>query len=73
MRPGISEAVVAELMGEIPILGVCLGHQAIGEVFGGKIAPAKRPLYGRASRVVHDGTGFSRACRSRWWSGAITR
>ena len=55
---GISEAVVAELTGEIPILGVCLGHQAIGEVFGGKIAPAKRPLYGRASRVVHDGTGL---------------
>jgi para-aminobenzoate synthetase component 2 len=55
---GISEAVVAQLTGEIPILGVCLGHQAIGEVFGGKIVPAKRPLYGRTSRLVHDGTGL---------------
>lgn len=55
---GISEAVVAELTGEIPILGVCLGHQAIGEVFGGKVVPAKRPLYGRTSRLVHDGKGL---------------
>ncbi len=55
---GISEAIVAELTGEIPILGVCLGHQAIGEVFGGKVVPAKRPLYGRTSRVTHDGTGL---------------
>ncbi len=55
---GISEAVVAQLTGEIPILGVCLGHQAIGEVFGGKVVPAKRPLYGRTSRLVHDGTGL---------------
>ena len=55
---GISEAVVAQLAGEIPILGVCLGHQAIGEVFGGKVGPAKRPLYGRASRLTHCGHGL---------------
>ena len=55
---GISEAVVAELTGEIPILGVCLGHQAIGEVFGGIIEPAKRPLYGRTSRLTHSGKGL---------------
>ncbi|MGP8233752.1 MAG: anthranilate synthase component II [Methylovirgula sp.] len=57
-QAGISEAVVAQLTGEIPILGVCLGHQAIGEVFGGRVVPAKRPLYGRTSRIVHDGTGL---------------
>jgi para-aminobenzoate synthetase component II len=55
---GISEAVVEELSGEIPILGVCLGHQAIGEVFGGAIASAKRPLYGRTSRLTHNGKGL---------------
>jgi para-aminobenzoate synthetase component 2 len=55
---GISEAVIEEFAGEIPILGVCLGHQAIGEVFGGKIGPAKRPLYGRTSRLMHDGAGL---------------
>jgi para-aminobenzoate synthetase component II len=55
---GISEAVIAELTGEIPILGVCLGHQAIGEVFGGVIEPAKRPLYGRTSRLTHNGKGL---------------
>jgi para-aminobenzoate synthetase component II len=55
---GISEAVIEELTGEIPILGVCLGHQAIGEVFGGTVAPAKRPLYGRTSRLTHSGKGL---------------
>jgi para-aminobenzoate synthetase component 2 len=55
---GISEAVIEELAGEIPILGVCLGHQALGEVFGGTIGHAKRPLYGRASRLTHDGRGL---------------
>jgi para-aminobenzoate synthetase component II len=55
---GVSEAVIEAFTGEIPILGVCLGHQAIGEVFGGTIGPAKRPLYGRTSRVSHDGDGL---------------
>jgi len=55
---GVSEAVIEAFSGEIPILGVCLGHQAIGEVFGGTIGPAKRPLYGRTSRVSHDGDGL---------------
>ncbi len=55
---GVSEAIIEKLTGEIPILGVCLGHQAIGEVFGGRIASAKRPLYGRTSRLTHDGKGL---------------
>ena len=55
---GISEAVIEEFTGEIPILGVCLGHQAIGEVSGGRIAPAQRPLYGRTSRLTHNGKGL---------------
>ncbi len=55
---GISNAVVEELNGEIPILGVCLGHQCIGTVFGGRVGPAKRPLHGRISRVTHNGHGL---------------
>jgi anthranilate synthase/aminodeoxychorismate synthase-like glutamine amidotransferase len=52
---GISTAVVRELSGRIPILGVCLGHQCIGSVFGGRVVRARRPLHGRASLLTHDG------------------
>jgi para-aminobenzoate synthetase component II len=52
---GISLRVVEKLSGEVPILGVCLGHQCIGAAFGAPVTPAKRPLYGRTSCVVHKG------------------
>jgi anthranilate synthase/aminodeoxychorismate synthase-like glutamine amidotransferase len=54
---GLSEAVIRAFSGRVPILGICLGHQAIGEVFGGRIARAREPMHGRASRIDHDGTG----------------
>jgi para-aminobenzoate synthetase component II len=54
---GISLDVVRELSGKIPILGICLGHQCIGEAFGGKIARAKRPMHGEASAIRHEGAG----------------
>jgi anthranilate synthase/aminodeoxychorismate synthase-like glutamine amidotransferase len=54
---GISNAVVERFAERIPILGVCLGHLCIGEVFGGRVARAKRPLHGRTSPVAHDGRG----------------
>jgi para-aminobenzoate synthetase component 2 len=57
-QAGVSLGIVEALSGKIPILGVCLGHQCIGQVFGGRIARAKRPLHGRASPVTHDGTGL---------------
>ena len=51
---GISEKVIKEFAGKIPILGVCLGHQAIGEVFGGKIVRAGRIMHGKTSEIYHD-------------------
>ncbi|WP_407175706.1 anthranilate synthase component II [Bradyrhizobium sp. STM 3562] len=52
---GISTAVVRELSGRVPILGICLGHQCIGTVFGGRVARARRPMHGRPSYVTHEG------------------
>lgn len=51
---GISCEVVRELAGKIPILGVCLGHQAIGYVFGGKIVGAKKLMHGKTSKIYHN-------------------
>ena len=52
---GISRAVIKAFSGKIPILGVCLGHQCIGEVFGGKVIGAKRIMHGKTSLVYHNG------------------
>lgn len=51
---GISSQVIKELSGMIPILGVCLGHQCIGEVFGGKVVQAKRIMHGKISKIHHS-------------------
>ncbi len=55
---GISMEVITELAGEIPILGVCLGHQAIGQVFGGEVVAAPTLMHGKTSSVHHDGRGL---------------
>lgn len=57
---GISLQLIRECGGEIPILGVCLGHQAIGQVFGGKVVHAGRVMHGKTSMVHHDGKGVFR-------------
>jgi anthranilate synthase/aminodeoxychorismate synthase-like glutamine amidotransferase len=54
---GISNAVIEQLAGEIPILGVCLGHQAVGEVYGGEIVAAPTIMHGKTSSIHHDGLG----------------
>lgn len=55
LEAGISNDVVAHFGGKIPILGVCLGHQCIGHVFGGKIVRADRIMHGKTSFIHHDG------------------
>ena len=52
---GVSCAVIRELAGKVPILGVCLGHQCIGEVFGAKVVRAGRIMHGKTSMIRHDG------------------
>ena len=55
---GISLPAIRELSGAVPLLGVCLGHQAIGAAFGGQVARAGRHLHGQATPIHHDGDGL---------------
>ena len=57
---GISLATVESFAGRIPILGVCLGHQSIGQVFGGRVIRAPRLMHGKTSPIHHDGRGLFR-------------
>jgi len=55
---GISSELISTFAGQVPILGVCLGHQCIGEVFGGTVVRAARPMHGKTSRIYHDTTAL---------------
>jgi anthranilate synthase/aminodeoxychorismate synthase-like glutamine amidotransferase len=66
---GVCPAVVLELAAEVPILGVCLGHQVLAEVFGGRVVRASRPMHGKISPVVHDGTGLLQGLPSPFSAG----
>ncbi|HVJ81626.1 MAG TPA: aminodeoxychorismate/anthranilate synthase component II [Planctomycetia bacterium] len=57
---GISKEVIRRFAPSIPILGVCLGHQCMGEVYGGKIVRADRIMHGKTSMIFHDGQGVYR-------------
>ena len=55
---GISGRVIEAFGEQTPVLGVCLGHQAIGQVFGGQVVRAPRPIHGKTSMIEHDGKGL---------------
>ncbi|GBE14116.1 MAG TPA: aminodeoxychorismate/anthranilate synthase component II [Proteobacteria bacterium] len=55
---GVSKEAIRRMAGKIPILGVCLGHQAIGEVFGGEVVRASRIMHGKSSAITHGGDGI---------------
>ncbi|MCS7012089.1 MAG: aminodeoxychorismate/anthranilate synthase component II [Chloroherpetonaceae bacterium] len=61
---GISVPLVQALQGEIPILGVCLGHQSIGEALGGKVVRAPEPKHGKVSEIYHNGQGIFRGIKN---------
>lgn len=65
--PGIVEVV--RRAGAVPVLGVCLGHQAIGAAFGGRVARNARPVHGKSSRVRHDGRGLFAGVRQDFAAG----
>jgi len=68
-RAGITNQVIREFSATVPILGVCLGHQAIGEVFGGNVIRAPEPVHGKPSRVIHDGKGVFAGVSSDFEAG----
>ncbi len=64
LEAGISNRVIQEFAGRIPILGVCLGHQCIGHVFGARIVRAPRLMHGKTSMIYHEGVGVLRGLPS---------
>ncbi|MGO4450246.1 aminodeoxychorismate/anthranilate synthase component II [Phyllobacterium sp. TAF24] len=66
---GQSLAIIEKFSGTLPILGICLGHQCIGEVFGGKVLRAQQPMHGRSSLIQHDGTGVFKGLPSPFKAG----
>jgi len=77
-QAGISLAAIQRFAGKIPLLGICLGHQAIGEAFGGDVVHARRLMHGKLSNVRHNGKGVFRGLpnplvSTRYHSLAVAR
>jgi len=69
LEAGISNDVIRNFAGRIPILGVCLGHQCIGYVYGGQIVPAPIPTHGKSSLIYHDGKTIYRGLPNPFEAG----
>lgn len=63
---GISLSLIEHFKGRIPILGVCLGHQAIGQVFGAKVIKAKKIMHGKTSTIYHQGQGIFSGLKNKF-------
>jgi anthranilate synthase component 2/para-aminobenzoate synthetase component 2 len=66
---GHSMQIIERLSGQVPILGICLGHQCIGEVFGGTVVRAQEPMHGRSSAIDHQGTDIFKGLPSPFRAG----
>jgi len=66
---GISCELVRQLGPRVPILGVCLGHQCIGEAYGGRVVRAPQPVHGKSSAIFHNGTGLFRGVPNGFTAG----
>src|ERR1700694_2152562 len=66
---GVSMRMIEAFAGRIPILGVCLGHQSLVEVFGGRVVRAGRLMHGKVSPVLHDGRGVFRGLAQEFQAG----
>lgn len=66
---GQSMNIIEALSGIIPMLGICLGHQCMGEVFGGRVVRAREPMHGRSSAIHHDGEGVFKGLPSPFRAG----
>ena len=66
---GVTVEAVRRFSGRLPVLGVCLGHQALGVAFGGRVIRAAAPMHGKISRVVHDGAGLFAGVSSPFEAG----
>jgi anthranilate synthase/aminodeoxychorismate synthase-like glutamine amidotransferase len=66
---GVTLRVIEHFAGHVPILGVCLGHQAIGQAFGGRVVPAPVLMHGKASEIYHDGRTIFQGLENHFQAG----
>jgi anthranilate synthase component 2 len=65
-QAGITLRLIEAAAGRVPVLGVCLGHQAIGQAFGGRVVRARQVMHGKTSRIDHDGNGVFHLIENRF-------